>query len=381
MALLNPIRYINDGEPLNEVTLNRPALDVSTNLASLFSSVDGYDNGTPEAQSDRVVLRDDTATAKFGVPSNDQHPWRLNEFREYMFEYFEHTDRSNIDPMMIINYDHLPRATASTPGITQLIDSYIGSDGDNAPTAEALGDLYRWLVTGGNPTGEVHRNRLPSASVTSSGIIKLNDSYSSNSLSNAPTSNALYQLYLLMQENFSDVANDMPKSLDVFSFDQMRNNNPSVGDYGLNNEKDFVSSGFTSRRIWEELQEFIASFTTQGVGFNITHRAGAFRLPNGLILQAGFHGTGPDGKRLLEMPIAVPNGLWCCVISEFGASGWVNYNGNPLVPTVYGIAFNESGLNAERSKILRPLVYGARLNTGGATFGAGMGFSWIALGH
>lgn len=381
MAVNTPLRYINDGEPLDEVVLNRSNLDTLANLENLFSRVDGYDGGTPDAESDRVVLRDNNATAKFGVPSEDQHPWRLNEFREYMFEYFEESDRSNTDPLKILNYDHLPKATATTPGITQLINSYTSSDGDNAPTAEALGDLYRWLATGGDPVGQVHRDRLPSSSTTSSGILQMIDSYQSDSLTKSPTANALYQLYLLMESGLQSVQDDMPESLDVFSWDQIKNNNPSVGDYGLNNEKDFVSSGYAARRLYEELEDFIKQFTTQGTGWNITERSGAFRLPNGLILQAGVHGTGADGKRLLEMPIAFPNGLWCCVASEWSASWWINYNGNPVVPTVYGMDFSSSTLNGVGDKVLRPNIFSARLNTSGATLAAYTGFSWIALGH
>lgn len=137
MPLNVPLRYINDGEPLDEVTLNRYTQDTQANLENLFSRVDDYDPGTTDAISGRVVLRDNNATTRFGVPSHDQHPWRLNEFRE--FEYFL------FDSSGYIRNSNLRKSSTDQQGIVQLVDSYTSNSSVMAPTADALRRAYNSL--------------------------------------------------------------------------------------------------------------------------------------------------------------------------------------------------------------------------------------------
>ena len=79
MPLSKPLRYINNGEPLNEVVLNRALIDVSDNLEELFSRIGGARIGVPEAEPDTVVRRDDNGVAEFGEPTSDKHPLRSTD--------------------------------------------------------------------------------------------------------------------------------------------------------------------------------------------------------------------------------------------------------------------------------------------------------------
>jgi len=79
MPLSKPLRYINNGEPLNEVILNRGFRDVEENLEELFSRIGGARIGVPEDEADTVVRRDENGVAEFGEPTNSKHPLRGND--------------------------------------------------------------------------------------------------------------------------------------------------------------------------------------------------------------------------------------------------------------------------------------------------------------
>lgn len=76
MPLSKPLRYINNGEPLNEVVLNRAYRDIEENLEELFGRIGGARIGVSEADPDTVVRRDDNGVAEFGEPTKETHPIR-----------------------------------------------------------------------------------------------------------------------------------------------------------------------------------------------------------------------------------------------------------------------------------------------------------------
>lgn len=334
MATSKPIRYVNDGEPLDEKTLNRSSQDVKSNLDDIYSRVDGYDSGTTEAISDRIVLRDNNATSKFGVPSDDQHPWRLNEFREFMFEYFEETDRSNTDPKKILNHDHLPKATTSTPGITKLVDSYKSSDSGNAPTASALGDFYRWLIN----NDFINNQRLPKASTNRQGIVQLADSCDSTSTSKAPTAKALNDCISSLRNSIQDDIGDLESSVST---------EKTQGEFRGSSE------------------------TPSGQGFD-----GWVKLPNGFILQFGTARTGGGGEKTITFPIAFTTN-YSFTAGEGDVSGWNIPDSEYVQPTIYGIAAGASNKSSA-------LIYGSRVVQYGFApapeLNSGMLFHWIAFG-
>lgn len=397
MATSKPVRFVNDGEPLDEVVLNRSNLDIESNLDDLYSRVDGYDPGTSDAISDRVVLRDKNATAKFGVPSDDQHPWRLNEFREYMFEYFEESDRSNTDPMKIINYDHLPSATGSTPGVTKLIDSYTSTDKDSAPTADALGDFYRWLIA----NNLVDRDRLPKASTSTQGIVQLVNSCGSTSVTKAPTAAALNSCLQDIRDQLTNVENSIPSEDDiggptVFSWDELQNGaGIEIGAL----EKDQAVSANAIREMYEAL--FLdggrLAYNPPPPGFdprlqsNIigqmykvfpnhtpavpTDEPGAERFP--FIIVAGAGTTGPGGKLFVEYPVTFRGRRITYLVNEGHAHGW-HRGGDLAEPTIYGASIEATG---DEQKV-GVTLYGARiLNDGTTRFQAGLYCNWIFFGY
>ena len=79
MPLSKPLRYINNGEPLNEVVLNRALIDVKDNLEELFSRIGGATIGVPEPDPETVVRRDENGAAEFGEPTKDNHPIRSTD--------------------------------------------------------------------------------------------------------------------------------------------------------------------------------------------------------------------------------------------------------------------------------------------------------------
>lgn len=397
MSLNTPIRYINDGEPLDEVVLNRYVQDSQQNLENLFSRVDGYDSGTTEAISDRVVLRDNDATSKFGVPTDDQHPWRLNEFREYMYEYFEESDRSNNDPMMILNYDHLPKATNSTPGITKLIDSYTSSDGSNAPTAEALGDFYRWLID----NNLVALDRLPKATTSSQGIVQLDSSCGSTSTTKAPTAAALNSCLQEIRDQLTSVENSIPSEDDiggptVFSWDELQNGaGIEIGAL----EKDQAASANAIREMYEALfldggrlsyKDLPPGYDPRVESFIVgqmykvfpnhtpadpTDLPGAERFP--FIIVAGAGVTGPGGKIFIEYPITFRGRRISYLVNEGHATGWKR-SGDLAEPTIYGAAIEANGDDQK----VGVTIYGARvMNDGTSRFQAGLYCNWIFFGY
>lgn len=82
--LHTPIRYINNGEPLDQVTLNRYMYDTQENLEELFSLAFG--GNTPNASvsetPDTLALRDEHGTSQFTAPRVGTNPLRLDDASE-----------------------------------------------------------------------------------------------------------------------------------------------------------------------------------------------------------------------------------------------------------------------------------------------------------
>lgn len=75
-----PIRYINNGEPLDQVTLNRNGYDTQENLEEIISrltTVEGATGGEVTEIPDTLVLRDTYGTAQFVAPRVATNPLRL----------------------------------------------------------------------------------------------------------------------------------------------------------------------------------------------------------------------------------------------------------------------------------------------------------------
>lgn len=74
--MLVEIPLINNGEPLNEPTLNRAIVKIKENIEDLYKKYAAL-SATSEAVPETLVLRDENATAKFGEPTEGDHPVRL----------------------------------------------------------------------------------------------------------------------------------------------------------------------------------------------------------------------------------------------------------------------------------------------------------------
>lgn len=77
--LFATIRLINDGDALDEVSLNRFAYDIQANLEEIFRILGEIQDtsGTADLIPDTLVQRDTNGTAKFGTPTEPEHPVRL----------------------------------------------------------------------------------------------------------------------------------------------------------------------------------------------------------------------------------------------------------------------------------------------------------------
>lgn len=77
--LFVPIRYINNGEPLDQVTLNRYGFDVQENLEEIIARLDGSGGGTGSVAEipNTLALRDDNGTTQFAAPVVGTNPLRL----------------------------------------------------------------------------------------------------------------------------------------------------------------------------------------------------------------------------------------------------------------------------------------------------------------
>lgn len=83
--IYHPIRYINNGEPLNEDTLNRFAEDTQSNLHQIISELENLKSslyGTVEETPHKLALRDQYGTTQFGAPRIEQNPLRLVDSSE-----------------------------------------------------------------------------------------------------------------------------------------------------------------------------------------------------------------------------------------------------------------------------------------------------------
>lgn len=81
--LFVPIRYINNGEPLDQVTLNRYGFDVQENLEEIISrlsTVEGSENGSVVEIPHTLALRDANGTTQFAPPIVGTNPMRLMDF-------------------------------------------------------------------------------------------------------------------------------------------------------------------------------------------------------------------------------------------------------------------------------------------------------------
>lgn len=75
-----PIRYINNGEPLDQVTLNRYMYDVQQNLEALFASLGGSAiSGEVDEIPNSLVKRDAHGTTQFAAPRVGTNPLRRND--------------------------------------------------------------------------------------------------------------------------------------------------------------------------------------------------------------------------------------------------------------------------------------------------------------
>lgn len=75
-----PIRYINNGEPLDQVTLNRYMYDTQENLEELFKSLGAVSvDGEVQEIPNSLVKRDAYGTTQFSAPRVGTNPLRLND--------------------------------------------------------------------------------------------------------------------------------------------------------------------------------------------------------------------------------------------------------------------------------------------------------------
>lgn len=76
--LFVPIRYINNGEPLDQATLNRHGFDIQENLEEIISRLNASgSNGSVEEIPNTLALRDENGTTQFAAPIVGTNPLRL----------------------------------------------------------------------------------------------------------------------------------------------------------------------------------------------------------------------------------------------------------------------------------------------------------------
>lgn len=78
--LFTPIRYINNGEALDQANLNKMGYDIQANLEEIISQLgaSGLSSDVNETPN-TVALRDENGTCKFSSPTLGEHPLRLND--------------------------------------------------------------------------------------------------------------------------------------------------------------------------------------------------------------------------------------------------------------------------------------------------------------
>lgn len=84
--LFFPIRYINNGEPLDQVTLNRHGFDIQENLEKIIEGIEGAGGiggsgleASVEPIPNTLALRDDRGTSQFSKPIGPYEPLRLTD--------------------------------------------------------------------------------------------------------------------------------------------------------------------------------------------------------------------------------------------------------------------------------------------------------------
>lgn len=80
--LFVPIRYINNGEPLDQITLNRSGFDVQSNLEEIIARLTGVEGGTGGSVAEipnTIALRDANGTTQFAPPIKSTNPLRLGD--------------------------------------------------------------------------------------------------------------------------------------------------------------------------------------------------------------------------------------------------------------------------------------------------------------
>lgn len=84
--LFFPIRYINNGEPLDQVTLNRHGFDIQENLEKIIEGIEGAGGiggsgleASVEPIPNTLALRDEYGTSEFSKPRVGNNPIRLHD--------------------------------------------------------------------------------------------------------------------------------------------------------------------------------------------------------------------------------------------------------------------------------------------------------------
>lgn len=381
MALTVPLRYINDGEVLNEITLNRALLDAQTNLEDLFNRVDAYDPGTSEAEANRVVLRDGQGTAKFGTPSHDEHPWRLAEYQVF-YEFL-------LDNEDFILLDRLRKASTTQIGVVQLDDTYSSSTSViTAPTSNALKAAYDELSQRIDDL-EDDLNNFPVADTSGTyGITTLADTIfpGDNRETLVPTPKAVHDYVHAVVD-----AIEMPT---IYRWTNVRDDNPSVTDYGLANETDYVASYYAVRRVLEEVQSLEEDMysrktvgtasaiggTAQGAGAYVWPGDGGTGAPE-MKINVGFGVTGGDGTVIVNPLVDLIYGYWYAhAVPHYPSTPPESSNPKWCVTDHGGSTGGGGGAGTDGKKNPRFVTYEV-LPDGSIVQAGSTGFIYIIVGH
>jgi len=136
--LYTPIVLYSNGEPLDEITLNRALHDIQVNLEQAITNIEDVLNATSEAVPFSLVRRDAAGQSKFGTPTDEQHVIRVAEFRvldEYVKDLINQTTQN-------VKRSRLPWASLSDRGIVQLNNSTNSTIQDQAATPYAVKKAY-----------------------------------------------------------------------------------------------------------------------------------------------------------------------------------------------------------------------------------------------
>jgi len=316
MSLAQPIRYVNNGEPLNQTVLNRAIVDIQINLEDLFNRVDGYDNGVAEANSLRVVRRDAAGTAKFGTPTQDQHPIRLVEFEDFKTFLLDSND--------VVRNERLPKASTTLEGIVQLVDSFTDTSITMAPTADAL-----------------RRGLEDQQTYTDDAIDGL--PYLTEAEIDTKIGDSTVTLAQSIAEN-SSVTNEATTPKAVADFVEAQLGGLDTGGVDLINSifsGDTRTTGATTpKAVWDAISEFAGSGdepiepAVNGDSFS-NGTSGWLQFPNGFIIQWGSGVSSGSGITDVSLPISVSNKNYAFVATEEEGSGWDFAEG--AKPTIYEI--------------------------------------------